>query len=49
MATQERNKNQAKPKEKGEKPIQGGIKRESKCFFCKKKGHMKKDYIKFKA
>ena len=49
MATQERNKNQAKPKGKGKGPIQGGIKKESKCFFYKKKGHMKKDCIKFKA
>ena len=49
MATQQRNKNQAKPKGKGKGPFQGGIKKESKCFFCKKKGHMKKDCIKFKA
>ena len=27
--------------------IQSGIKKESKCFFCKKKGHMKKDCSKF--
>ena len=25
------------------------IKKESTCFFCKKKGHMKKDYAKHKA
>ena len=35
-------------KRKGKIPIQSGIKKESKCFFCKKKGHMKKDYSKFK-
>ncbi|KAF7844933.1 Retrovirus-related Pol polyprotein from transposon TNT 1-94 [Senna tora] len=40
--------NQGK-KGKGKAPIQGGIKKESKCFFCKKKGHMKKDCMKFKA
>ena len=49
MVTQERNKNQVKPKGKGKGPVQGGINKESKCFFCKKKGHMKKDCIKFKA
>ena len=30
-------------KRKGKIPIQSGIKKESKCFFYKKKGHMKKD------
>ena len=39
-------KNQAK--RKGKIHVQPGIKKESKCFFCKKKGHMKKDYSKFK-
>ena len=34
-------------KRKGKIPVQPGIK-ESKCFFCKKKGHMKKDCSKFK-
>ena len=34
-------------KRKGKIPIQPGIK-ESKCSFCKKKGHMKKDCLKFK-
>ncbi|KAF7839880.1 Retrovirus-related Pol polyprotein from transposon TNT 1-94 [Senna tora] len=49
LANQEKDKNQAKKKGKGKAPIQGGIKKESKCFFCKKKGHMKKDCMKFKA
>ena len=35
-------------KRKGKIPIQSGIKKESKCFFFKKKGHMKKDCSKFK-
>ena len=35
-------------KRKGKIPIQPGIKKESKCFFCKKKGHMKKDCSTFK-
>ena len=30
-------------KRKGKIPVQPGIKKESKCFFCMKKGHMKKD------
>ena len=34
-------------KRKGKIPIQSGIKKESKCFFCKKR-HMKKDCSKFK-
>ena len=35
-------------KRKGKIPIQLGIKKELKCFFCKKKGYMKKDCSKFK-
>ena len=41
-------KNQADKKGKNKVPPQGSIKREAKCFFCKKKGHMKKDCTKFK-
>ncbi|KAL5773014.1 hypothetical protein ACOSP7_012630 [Xanthoceras sorbifolium] len=33
---------------KGKIPPKADIKKESKCFFCKKKGHMKKDCVKFK-
>ena len=29
-------------------PCQANIKKENKCFFCIKKGHVKKDYPKFK-
>ncbi|XP_057481134.1 uncharacterized protein LOC130768153 [Actinidia eriantha] len=36
-------------KNKGKIPAQPDIKKESKCFFCKKKGHMKKDCSKFKS
>ena len=34
---------------KGKIPTQPTIKKDSKCFFCKKKGHMKKDCPKFKS
>ena len=47
MATQGNNKNQAKQIGKGKAPSQAEIKKESKCFFCKNKGHMKKDCVKF--
>ena len=42
METQRKNKNQAKQKEKGKVPPQVKIERESKCFFYKKKGHMRR-------
>ncbi|XP_027338111.1 uncharacterized protein LOC113852052 [Abrus precatorius] len=34
---------------KGKISIQSDIKKEPKCFFCKKKGHIKKDCLKFKT
>ena len=49
MATQGKNHNQAKPKGKGKIPIQGEIKKEFKCLFCKKKGHIRRDCPKFKT
>ena len=39
-------KDQAKGK--GKIHVYPSIKKESKCFFCKKKGHMKKNCSKFK-
>ncbi|XP_073033917.1 uncharacterized protein [Primulina eburnea] len=50
MTTQGKYKKQAKVKGKGKGIIspQPDIKKESKCFFCKKTGHMKKDCDKFK-
>ena len=36
-------------KGKGKLLLQGEIKKEYECFFCKKKGHMKKKCPKFKA
>ena len=41
-------KDYAKQKGKGKIPTQPNIKKESKCFFRKKKGHMKKDCPNFK-
>ena len=41
-------KSQANQKGKGKIPPQGDIKKEVKCFFCKKGGHMKNECPKFK-
>ncbi|RVW82846.1 Retrovirus-related Pol polyprotein from transposon TNT 1-94 [Vitis vinifera] len=38
---------EAKKKGKGKISPQGGIKKVNRCFFCKKKGHMKKGCTKF--
>ena len=40
-------KTQSKKNEKGKIPHQSDIKKESKCFFCKKKGHVEKDCVKY--
>ena len=42
-------KNNAKNKGNGKTQPKASIKKESTCFFCKKNGHMKKDYAKHKA
>ncbi|XP_034681558.1 uncharacterized protein LOC117911309 [Vitis riparia] len=47
MTMEGNDQNQAKKKGKSKIPPQGGIKKVNKCFFCKKKGHMKKGYTKF--
>ena len=35
-------------KRNGNIPFHPSIQKELKCFFCKNKKHMKKDYLKFK-
>ena len=47
MVMEGKDHNQAKKKGKGKIPPQGGIKKANRCFFCKKKGHMKKGCTKF--
>ncbi|PIN07341.1 hypothetical protein CDL12_20094 [Handroanthus impetiginosus] len=44
LAMQGKEKVQANNKEKGKIPTQTDIKKEPKCHFCKKKGHMRKNY-----
>ncbi|KAK5812070.1 hypothetical protein PVK06_027468 [Gossypium arboreum] len=40
---------QSKQKGKAKMQPQSDINKEPKCFFCKKKGHLKKDRVKFKS
>ncbi|KAL4363863.1 hypothetical protein GQ457_04G012690 [Hibiscus cannabinus] len=40
---------QAKQREKAKMQPQADIKKEFTCFFCKKKGHLKKDCVKYKG
>jgi len=47
LAIRGKGKSQAYKKRKGKIPPQAGIKKDSKCFFCKKKGHIKKECVKF--
>lgn len=47
LATRGKGKCQANRKGKGKAPPQSDIKKVSKCFFCKKKGHVKKECTKF--
>ncbi|XP_074290568.1 uncharacterized protein LOC141617284 [Silene latifolia] len=48
-SSSKRQKGHTKDKGKGQISAEPAIKKESMCFFCKKKGHMKIDCIKFKA
>jgi hypothetical protein len=47
LTTHGKGKSQANKKGKGKVPPQADIKKNSKCFFYKKKGHMKKECAKF--
>ena len=47
LATRGKGKSQANRKEKGKALPQADIKKVSKCFFCKKKGHIKKECTKY--
>ena len=47
LETRRKGKSQANQKGKGKIPPQADIKKDSNCFFCKKKGHMKKECAKF--
>ena len=47
LATRKKGKSQANQKGKGKVPLQANVKKHSECFFCKKKGHMKKECAKF--
>ncbi|KAA8544505.1 hypothetical protein F0562_022455 [Nyssa sinensis] len=47
LAMHGKDKSQANQKGEGKIPPQAGIKKDSKCFFCKRKGHMKKECAKF--
>jgi hypothetical protein len=47
LAMHGKGKSQANKKGKGKVPPQADIKKNSKCFFCKEKGHMKKECAKF--
>ncbi|KAL9255297.1 Retrovirus-related Pol polyprotein from transposon TNT 1-94-like protein [Drosera capensis] len=38
-------KEQGKKKGKGKLPVEADIKKQSKCFFCRKEGHLKKDSV----
>ncbi|XP_047258393.1 uncharacterized protein LOC124890646 [Capsicum annuum] len=45
--TQGQKSHQANKNLKGKAPLDSDVKKEFKCRFCGKKGHIKKDYVKF--
>ena len=47
LVTQKKGKSQASQKMKHQIPPKVDIKKDKKCFFCKKKGHVKKKCLKF--
>ncbi|XP_055814076.1 uncharacterized protein LOC129883422 [Solanum dulcamara] len=47
MTTQGKKTNQANKKWKGKAPLKTDIKKESKCRFCREKGHIRQDCDKF--
>ena len=47
LLTQKKGKSQANRKGKHQIPPKADIKKDEKCFFYKKKGHMKKKCLKF--
>lgn len=47
MTTQGKKTNQANKRSKGKAPLETDIKKESKCRFCRKKGHIRQDCVKF--
>ena len=47
MTTQGKNTNRASKRSKGKAQLETDIRRELKCRFCRKKGHIRQDCVKF--
>ena len=47
MTTQGKKTNQSNKSYKGKEPLDTDIKKKSKCRFCRKKGHIRQDCVKF--
>ena len=47
MTTQGKNTNRASKRSKGKAQLETDIRRELKCRFCRKKGHIRHDCVKF--
>jgi len=47
MTAQGKKTNQANKRSKGKAPLETDIKKESKCHFCRKKGNIRQDCVKF--